>query len=80
MKNNSLAITIGDYNGVGPKCVELALRKLNLKKTKIFVIGDYEIFDKLNFPKCKTYNYSVTKKRNCTRLLLIIRFASTQNK
>ena len=53
MKNNSLAITIGDYNGVGPKCVELALRKLNLKKTKIFVIGDNEIFDKLNFPKCK---------------------------
>ncbi len=53
MKNNSLAITIGDYNGVGPKCVELALRKLNLKKTKIFVIGDNEIFDKLNFPKSK---------------------------
>ena len=51
MKNNSLAITIGDYNGIGPKCVELALKKLNLKKNKVFVLGDKAIFDKLNFPK-----------------------------
>lgn len=51
MKKNSIAITIGDYNGIGPKCVELALKKLNLKKNKIFVIGDNEIFDKLKFSK-----------------------------
>ena len=32
MKNNSLAITIGDYNGVGPKCVELAFEKIEFEK------------------------------------------------
>ena len=40
MKKNSIEITIGYYNGIGPKCVELALKKLNLRKNKIFVIGD----------------------------------------
>jgi|TARA_B100000073_G_scaffold327034_2_gene312292 4-hydroxythreonine-4-phosphate dehydrogenase len=51
MKCKPIALTLGDYNGIGPKCIELALKNISLKNKKFYIIGDRDIFNKLNFPK-----------------------------
>ena len=49
MKCKPIALTLGDYNGIGPKCIELALKNISLKNKKFYIIGDRDIFNKLNF-------------------------------
>lgn len=46
--NKKIAITCGDFNGIGPEIIIKALNKLNLPPEKICIIGAKSLFSKLN--------------------------------
>lgn len=46
--NKPVAITCGDFNGIGPEVIIKALNKLNLPADKILLIGAKELFQGLN--------------------------------
>ena len=48
MKNKKILITLGDYNGIGPKVIENALNDSKIKKLDISLIGDRSIINKLD--------------------------------
>ena len=57
-----IIITLGDYNGIGPKCVEGALNKLNSKRTKFYLVGDKSIFKRLKFKS--SLNIEILERNN----------------
>ena len=57
-----IIITLGDYNGIGPKCVEGALNKLNSKRTKFYLVGDKSIFKRLKFKS--SLNVEILERNN----------------
>ena len=53
MKNKKILITLGDYNGIGPKVIENALNDSKIKKLDISLIGDRSIINKLDIKNDK---------------------------
>jgi len=50
--NKPIAITLGDFNGIGPEIVVKALNRLDLPQENILLIGSSELVKDLN----KKYN------------------------
>lgn len=48
MNNKKIAITAGDFNGIGPEIITKALKKLNIHRDEILIIGAKELFPELN--------------------------------
>ena len=46
--NKKIAITCGDFNGIGPEVIEKALKKLNLPQDSIIIIGSKKLFPNLS--------------------------------
>ena len=46
--NKRIAITCGDFNGIGPEIIVKALNKLDLPTNKVVLIGASELFGGLN--------------------------------
>ena len=46
--NKKIAITCGDFNGIGPEVIEKALNKLSLPAEKFLIIGSKNLFENLN--------------------------------
>lgn len=45
--NNKIAITTGDFNGIGPEIITKALNSLKLDKNKVVIIGSKSLFNNL---------------------------------
>ena len=43
--NKKIAITCGDFNGIGPEVIEKALNKLSLPAENFLIIGSKELFE-----------------------------------
>lgn len=48
MNNKKIAITLGDFNGIGPEIVVKALNKLNLPNNEVLIIGAKTLLNGLN--------------------------------
>lgn len=46
--NKKIAITLGDFNGIGPEITVKALNKLQLKKDEVVIIGSKKLLNGLN--------------------------------
>ena len=46
--NKKIAITTGDFNGIGPEIITKALNKLMLPKNRVVIIGSKKLFNNLN--------------------------------
>ena len=77
MKNKKILITLGDYNGIGPKVIENALNDSKIKKLDISLIGDRSIINKLDIKNDKIEFNIVVYYNNINFNFIMIRNLST---